>query len=235
MLLAEAYKRAAVHCGATLRSGDQVTRLERRENRVVGVRIGDELVTGGVTVISAGAWSARLAATAAIEIPVYPIRGQIVLTETLPQMLQGCLSTSDCYLLQKAHGEVLVGSTTEHVGFDVSVTSSAISSLCRGAIRAVPRLGDVAIKRVWSGLRPGTPDELPILGRVDGIEGIVNATGGFRTGIVAAPLMAELVAQTVVDEQLSFPIEPFLASRFRAKVCHAHGTPSASVVRLDES
>ena len=75
-------------------------------------------------------------------------------------------------------------------------------------------LRDVAVKRVWAGLRPATLDELPILGEVEGIRGIVNATGGFRTGIVAAPLMAKLVAQTVVDEPLSFPIAAFVASRF---------------------
>jgi hydrogen cyanide synthase HcnC len=202
MQLAEAYKRAAIAAGARFRHDTQVTGLRRSGDRVVGVEIGDEFLPGDVTVNAAGAWSGKLAATAEIELPVFPIRGQIVLSESLPEVLRACISTSECYLTQKMHGEVLIGSTTERVGFDVSVT------------RAVPMLRNVGIKRVWAGLRPGTPDELPILGRVDGVTGIINATGGFRTGIVASPLVAELVAQVIVDESLTIPIDPFLASRF---------------------
>jgi hydrogen cyanide synthase HcnC len=214
MQLAEAYKRAAIAVGAKFRHDTRVTGFRRKNDRVVGVEIGDEFLSGDVTVNAAGAWSAELAATAGIELPVFPIRGQIVLSESLPEVLRGCISTSECYLTQKMHGEILIGSTTDRAGFDVSVTEDAISSLCRGAIRAVPMLRNVGIKRVWAGLRPGTPDELPILGRIDGVTGIINATGGFRTGIVASPLVAELVAQVIVEETLTLPIDPFLASRF---------------------
>ena len=99
-------------------------------------------------------------------------------------------------------------------GFDVSVTPDGISTLCQGAVRAVPLLKQVGIKRIWAGLRPGTADELPILGPMAGIEGYVNASGGFRTGIVAAPLTARLVAQCVLGEECDVPLEPFLADRF---------------------
>jgi hydrogen cyanide synthase HcnC len=214
MLLAEAYKRAAIAAGACFLHDTQVTGLRRKKDRVIGVEVGDQFFPCDATINAAGAWSGRLAATAGVELPVFPVRGQVVLTETLPVVLHGGVSTSKCYLTQKSHGEVLIGSTTEHVGFDVSVTRPAIASLCRGAIRTVPMLRDVAVKRVWAGLRPATPDELPILGEVEGVRGIVNATGGFRTGIVAAPLMAQLVAQVVVDAPLSFPIDAFVASRF---------------------
>jgi hydrogen cyanide synthase HcnC len=217
MQLAEAYKRAAIAAGARFRHDTRVTGFRRKNDQVVGVEIGGEFVSGDVTVNAAGAWSAELAATAGIELPVFPIRGQIVLSESLPEVLRGCISTSECYLTQKVHGEILIGSTTDRAGFDVSVTEDAISSLCRGAIRAVPMLRNVGIKRVWAGLRPGTPDELPILGRIDGVTGIINATGGFRTGIVASPLVAELVAQVIVEETLTLPIDPFLASRFATK------------------
>ena len=214
MLLAEAYKRAAIAAGARFRHDTRVTGLRRCGDRVVGVEIGDEFLPSDVTVNAAGAWSAELAASAGMELPVFPVRGQIVLTESLPDVLRGCISTSECYLTQKMHGEILIGSTTERVGFDVAVTQDAISSLCRGALRAVPMLHNVGIKRVWAGLRPGTPDELPILGMVDNVSGIINATGGFRTGIVATPLVAELVSQVIAGETLTVPIEPFLASRF---------------------
>ncbi|HMC66294.1 MAG TPA: FAD-dependent oxidoreductase [Gemmataceae bacterium] len=217
MLLAEAYKRAALRQGAAFRHDVRVTALRRRGDRVTGVAIGDEFVPCRTVVNAAGAWAGELAATVGLELPVAPVRGQIVLTETLPPLLNGCLSTSHCYLAQKLHGEVLIGSTTEHAGFDVSVTPEAIRSLCAGAVRVVPCLQQVRIKRTWAGLRPGTPDELPILGHVSELGGYINAAGGFRTGIVAAPLTGEVVAQVIAGEHTSCPIEPFLMERFQPR------------------
>ncbi len=213
MLLAEAYKRAAIKRGATFRPDTLVTGLRRHGNRLIGVEVGDEFLPCGTVVNAAGAWAGQLAANAGLQLPVAPVRGQIVLTETLPRVLNSCLSASTCYLAQKAHGEVLIGSTTEHAGFDVSVTPEAIHSLCQGAARAVPRLRLARIKRIWAGLRPGTPDEMPVLGPA-GLDGYINAAGGFRTGIVAAPLTGEVVAQLFCGETPSCPVEPFLAERF---------------------
>lgn len=214
MLTAEAFKRAAIRHGARFRHDTRVTALRRQGDRIVGVEVGDEFLPAGVVVNAAGAWSGELAATARLAVPVFPVRGQIVLSQALPRTLNACLSTSGCYLAQKLHGEVLIGSTTERAGFDVSVTPDGISTLCQGAVRAVPLLKQVGIKRIWAGLRPGTADELPILGPMAGIEGYVNASGGFRTGIVAAPLTARLVAQSVLGEECDVPLEPFLADRF---------------------
>lgn len=151
-----------------------------------------------------------------MEIPVRPGRGQIVGTETLPKVLSACLSTTDCYLAQKGHGEIIIGSTTEEVGFDVGIKAEAMKSLAVGAVRAMPFLKDVRVKRVWSGLRPGSPDELPILGSVPGLDGYLNACGHFRTGILTAPLTGLLLAEMASGERPSLPVEPFLFSRFGA-------------------
>jgi glycine/D-amino acid oxidase-like deaminating enzyme len=217
MLLAEAFKRAAVRLGATFQPDTQVSALRRRGDRVVGVAVGDEFLPCHTVVNAAGAWAGRLAATASLELPVVPVRGQIVLTEALPHTLNVCLSTSSCYMAQKVHGEVLIGSTTENAGFDTGVTPEAIRALCRGAVRAVPLLRHVGVKRTWAGLRPGTPDELPILGPAAGLTGYVNAAGGFRTGIVAAPLTGQVVAQLVSGEMPACPIGPFAVDRFAAR------------------
>ena len=214
MLLAEALKRSAMKLGASFRHEARVSAFVRKGEEISGVQIEDEFVSCGTVVNAAGAWSGKLAATVNLALPVYPVRGQIVLTEALPHTLNACLSTSGCYLNQKKHGEVLIGSTTEEAGFDVSVTSEAVANLCKQAIRAVPALGNVGIKRLWAGLRPGTPDELPILGPVDELSGYFNATGGFRTGIVASPLTGILVSQCICGEELDASIDPFLTSRF---------------------
>ncbi|MEE3285134.1 MAG: FAD-dependent oxidoreductase [Planctomycetota bacterium] len=214
MLLAEAYKRAALASGTKLQHDRLVDEILREGDRVVGVRMGDETIHCGHVVNAAGAWAGQLAATANIPLPVEPIRGQVVLTEALPPVLSSCLSTSACYLAQKRHGEILIGSTTEHVGFDTSITEEGIRGLCRGAVTAIPSLADIGVKRTWAGLRPGTPDELPVLGPVAGITGYSNVAGGFRTGIVAAPLMARVTAQDILGETHDVPIAPYLNSRF---------------------
>ncbi len=216
MLLAEALKRAATTRGARFVAEARVQGLELVANRIVAVQSSRGAFACGAVVNAAGAWSAQIARLAGVEIPIEPVRGQIVCTETLrPGTLRSNLSTRDCYMLQKAHGEVIVGSTTERCDFDTSVRYADIRALSAGAVRAVPALRTATVKRVWAGLRPGTPDELPILGPDHRVANLFHATGGFRTGIVAAPLSGEVVAASVVGERPPVAIDPFLAERFR--------------------
>ena len=211
---ADALRIAACRRGARLLSHTDVTGIELERGRVVAVQTPSERLPAGIVVNAAGAWAGQVARLAGIEVPVRPVRGQIVCTDMLPPLFTACLSTSDCYLAQKHHGEVIIGSTTEEVGFDPGVTAAAIQGLCEGAVRAVPALADVGVKRVWSGLRPGSPDELPILGPVAGLDGYLNACGHFRTGILTAPLTGLMLAEVIMGEEPSYPIEPFLLSRF---------------------
>jgi hydrogen cyanide synthase HcnC len=211
---ADALRAGARALGATVIPHTEVTGVVRAGPRVVGVQIPGRTVACDVLVNAAGAWAAQIAAMAGTEVPVTPVRGQIVCTETLPKILDACVSTTDCYLAQKQHGEIIIGSTTERVGYDTDVTIEAAHTLCRGAIRAVPALARVDVKRVWAGLRPGSPDELPILGPVDGLAGYLNACGHFRTGILNAPLTGLVIADLAAGVAPTHPIEPFLLSRF---------------------
>lgn len=212
--LADALRAASHHLGATILTHTEVTGLRMESGRVTAVETAAGLLPCDLVVNAAGAWAPQIGRMAGLDIPVQPVRGQIVGTETLPEVLSACLSTTDCYLAQKQHGEVIIGSTTEEAGFAVGVTPSAMKSLAAGAVRAVPFLARASIKRVWSGLRPGTPDELPILGPVEALTGYLNACGHFRTGILNAPLTGLLMAEMASDGPTSFPIEPFLLSRF---------------------
>lgn len=220
---ADALRAAARTHGATILSHTEVTGLTVGSGRITGVQTKSGPIPCDIVVNAAGAWAADVGRMAGLKVPVHPVRGQIVCTETLPETLSACLSTTDCYLAQKRHGEVIIGSTTEEVGFNVGVTPAAIQSLAAGAVRAVPLLARVAVKRVWSGLRPGSPDELPILGPVEGLGGYLNACGHFRTGILTAPLTGRVIAELAASERPSHPVEPFLLSRFDKDMRHPDG------------
>jgi len=211
---ADALRAGARTLGATVIPHTEVTGVVRRGARVTGVEIPGRTIGCEVMVNAAGSWAAQIGRMAGIDMPVTPVRGQIVCTETLPKTLTACVSTTDCYLAQKQHGEIIIGSTTEEVGFDPGTTAAAARSLSEGAIRAVPGLAQVRVKRVWSGFRPGTPDELPILGPADDVLGYLNACGHFRTGILNAPLTGLLLSELAGGAPLSAPIEPFLFARF---------------------
>lgn len=212
--LAEAYRAAARALGANVVTHTEVTGLHIQSGRVTVVETTAGPIACDVMVNAAGAWAPQIGHMAGLDIPVQPIRGQIVGTETLPEMLSACLSTTDCYIAQKQHGEVIIGSTTEETGFEAGVTAAAMKTLSAGAVRAVPALARANIKRAWSGLRPGTPDELPILGPVEELSGYLNACGHFRTGILTSPLTGLLIAEMISGDDPSFPAEPFLFSRF---------------------
>ncbi len=215
--LADAFLEAARNLGAEIVTHTEVTGVTVESGRITAVRTGARQFFCDAVVNAAGSWAPEVGRMVGIEIPVSPIRGQIIGTETLPKILSACLSTTDCYLAQKQHGEIIIGSTTEEVGFDTGVTPEAMKTLAAGAVRALPFVARARVKRVWSGLRPGTPDELPILGGVEEIAGYLNACGHFRTGILNAPLTGLMIADLISGDEPSFPIEPFLISRFADK------------------
>ena len=214
--LADAFRLGAQNLGATFLGHTEVTGFQVNAEQIVGVDTAAGPLACEVVVNAAGAWASHVGRMAGVQIPVHPVRGQIIGTETLPKVISACLSTTECYLAQKQHGEIIIGSTTEEVGYDAGTTPEALKTLSAGAVRALPFLENVSVKRVWSGLRPGSPDELPILGPVDGLQGYVNACGHFRTGILTAPLTGQLVAELISGDPMSFPIESFLLSRFDA-------------------
>jgi hydrogen cyanide synthase HcnC len=221
--LADALRAGARAHGAQVLPHTEVTGVVRTGSRIVGVVTPRETIGCEVMVNAAGSWAGEIAAMAGINVPVFPVRGQIVCTETLPKILNACISTTDCYLAQKHHGEIIIGSTTEEVGFDTGTTAAAARTLSAGAIRAVPELAHANVKRVWAGLRPGTRDELPILGPVDGLAGYLNACGHFRTGILNAPLTGIVIADLAVGEPPTHEIEPFLLKRFGSDASSQNG------------
>ena len=232
-LLTQAYEAGARANGVRVLRDVEVNGVDLHGGRVVSVRAGGRTISCGLMVNAAGAWADQLAHMVGISVPVTPVRGQIVLSERLPKgFLNGCLSTSDCYLAQKDNGEVLIGSTTEQAGFDTTTSVAELRELTRGAVRAVPALARVNIKRTWAGLRPGTPDEIPILGPVPGLKGYLNACGHFRTGMLTSAITGQILHDLVFGATPPIDLTPFLWQRFSRKPGVGepqHGLPSLSL------
>lgn len=210
-LLINAFTEAARQNGVDLHLNTLVTGIEKEGNRVTGVRTEKELLKCNTMINAAGAWASQISEWASgFKIPVFPVKGQIVLSEKLPKILRGCISTSDCYIAQKDNGEVLIGSTTEERGYDTTNTLPELKGLSQGATKCLPILKEMNIKRTWAGLRPGTRDEIPILGPMDGVEGYLNACGHFRTGMLTSAITGTLINEIVRGKPTTLDMGPFL-------------------------
>lgn len=214
--LTGSYMEAAVQNGVALYQNTNAIGVRRDRSRVTGVNTKEHGILGCSRMINAaGSWAADVSEWATgFRLPVQPVKGQIVLSEKLPKMLRGCVSTSDCYIAQKDNGEIIIGSTTEDKGYDVCTTINEVRGLVHGAVRCIPGLKQTHIKRCWAGLRPGTPDELPILGPMPGIDGYINACGHFRTGILTSAITGVTIDRLIHKEPLPLDIKPFSVSRF---------------------
>lgn len=189
--------------------------------RSVGVRLrphtlvrGRGDVTAGVAVIATGAWSDRLLGPLGHRPGVRPVRGQIVLLRHPEPVLRRVLMLGKEYLVPRGDGRILVGSTEEpEAGFEKVNTAEAVARLRALAVRTVPALADVEVEACWAGLRPGTPDGLPFIGRVPGHDDVFVAAGHGRAGIQLSIGTAGLVADLILGRPPAVPPEAFALDR----------------------
>lgn len=206
---------AAEKRGVQFRTGVEVSGLATEGNRVTGVALGPGRIYTSHVVVCAGAWSGLLD-TGGPRLPIVPIRGQLVALEGAGLRLDRVIYTERGYLVPRADGRILVGSTMETAGFDATTTAGGIRTLLDLALTIVPKLEKGRITGLWAGLRPATEDGLPILGPAGPPwpEGLFFATGHFRNGILLAPLTARLLTEALTVAKTSIPLGPFLAARF---------------------
>jgi glycine oxidase len=214
LAFARALARTAVDLGAMVREGAAVDRLLTEGDRVVGVAIGGEHLHAGEVVIANGAWASSWSEALHTPIPVRPVRGQMVALRTVGTALRHVVSSLEGYLVTKADGATYVGTTVEEVGYDARPTAAGIARLLALAPRLVPRLADATFASAWAGLRPGTADGRPLIGRVPGWQGVTLAAGHFRDGILLAPITGELVADLVAGRRPRLPVDDFDPGRF---------------------
>ena len=212
--LAQAWMGAAVDLGAVLREGASIDRLLVEGDRVVGVAIAEETVNAGEVVLADGAWAGAWSHLLHTPIPIRPIRGQMVALRTAGSGLRAALNAGDGYLITKANGLTYAGTTVEDVGFDARPTALGIAGILELVPRLAPRLADATFSHAWAGLRPGTPDGMPLIGRLPDWRGVILASGHFRNGILLAPVTGELVADLVAHRRPRLALDAFDPGRF---------------------
>lgn len=199
--------------GASLLSGRPVTSLLLEEGRVAGVRAGGDVLRAPVVIEAMGAWSALLGGDPSPP-PVEPVRGQIVAFD-VPGHLSHVVCTARGYIVPRADGRLLAGSTLERAGYDKKVTPGGLETVLRIAVEIAPRLADKPVADSWAGLRPGTPDHLPIVGP-GAAPGLFHATGLYRSGILLGPLVGEAVARLAMGADPGIDLSAFSPARFRS-------------------
>jgi glycine oxidase len=202
---------AAKKLGVDFSSGDAVTAINLSDAGVSGVTTTKTSFLTSKVVNCAGAWSGQIGP---YPIPTRPVKGQMLcLVMPSPAPLKHVVRTPDVYLIPRSDGRLLVGATVEEAGFDKRVDLPTIQRLHGAALALVPKLAEARILEDWAGLRPGTPDGLPILGATP-TPGYFVATGHFRDGILLAPITAQLMAAVLEDRNPEFDLSPFRATRF---------------------
>ena len=200
-LLASAFAAAATSLGAEVRCNLGEVSLVTHGGAISGVRTSRSTGLAAETVVlAAGSWSAQIAASAGVRLRVDPVRGQN-LRLRMPAGLR--LSTNvygdETILVPRPDGRLIAGVTIESVGFDSRVTTEGIRSIMERSTELVPALADATVEQAYAGLRPASPDGLPIIGRPTGVAGLVVATAHYRMGIALSPITGRLVADHIAD------------------------------------
>jgi glycine oxidase len=214
-LVMAALLRACEATGVTIVEERAVEGLDRRGGRVVGVRAGGQTVASDSVILAAGAWSGQAGLLPdGLALPVRPIKGQSLALRTTRRTgtLSGMVWTAEVHMAPKGDGGLIVGATVEDCGFTTGVTAGGVFALLEGARRILPGVEEMAIEAVWSGFRPTSDDDAPIIEET--LPGLVVATGHHRNGYLLAPATADAVAALVTEGALPDFARGFTRARF---------------------
>jgi glycine oxidase len=231
-LLIDALLAAVRLRGVEIRTNCQVTFLLREGDRCSGVVAGNETIAAKNVVVAAGCFSSRLAADNkwfARYAPTHPVRGQMLSLRPKSLKLQRVLRSEKGYLVPRRDGRIVAGSTLENAGYDKHVTPAGMRQILDAALELVPGLAGAEIVETWAGLRPGTPDGLPLLGPTD-IRGLLIATGHYRNGILLAPVTAKLVRNWILGDTVTSDTEIFSPLRFEEGTPHSGALKSSRAI-----
>ena len=210
--LTAAALRAARHRGVDISSGTSVSEVMVANGTVAGVKTAKTSYSAPVVVNCAGAWAGQLKPHS---VPTRPVKGQMLaLVGDSRSLLHHVVRAPEIYLVPRSDGRIVVGSTLEEAGYDKRTDAATIQRMYQAAIHLLPALARARMLEAWAGLRPGSPDNLPILG-VTSTPGYFVATGHFRDGILLTPVTVHIMAQVVSGEKAEYDISVFSPARFQ--------------------
>lgn len=204
--LAQALTASLSAMGVTIRSHQPVFELLTCEDLVTGVRTAQGVLQADLYLLAAGAWSQSLLGEQSARLAISPVRGQILLFQAEPDLLPCIVYKQGHYLVPRADGHILAGSTLEAAGFDKRTTEEARQELLAFAQGILPALDESKIVRQWAGLRPGSPDNIPTIARHPELANLYANTGHFRYGVTMAPASAEILTGLLTGTPC--PIDP---------------------------
>ena len=208
--LASAAQKAARHRGVDIASGSAVSAVCVAEGHATGVKTDKTTYLAPVVVNCAGAWAGQFSP---IPIPARPIKGQIFSVIGGPALAH-VIRAPEAYLVPRSDGRIVIGATAEDVGYDKRTEPETVQRMLGAAVNLFPALSKAKLHEAWAGLRPGTPDGLPILGET-AVRGYFAATGHFRDGILLAPLTASVMAGLITENKAGFDLSAFSPLRFQ--------------------
>ncbi|MCF5468772.1 glycine oxidase ThiO [Pseudomonas syringae] len=182
-----------------IREQCEVSGFVREGSRVSGVSTPSGAVIGDRVILTAGAWSGELLKTLGVDLPVEPVKGQMILYKCASDFLSSMVLAKGRYAIPRRDGHILIGSTLEHEGFDKTTTHAALESLRASAIELLPELTNAEPIAQWAGLRPGSPEGIPFIGPLAGFDGLWLNCGHYRNGLVLAPASCQLLTDLLLD------------------------------------
>jgi glycine oxidase len=211
----DALAAAAMRAGARLASDTRVVSIAPTADRRVVVTTGNGPSVADRVILAGGSWSGQIRIDGVADpVAVKPVRGQLLhLAWPTTQPLRHVLWGADCYLVPWLNGRVLVGATVEDAGFDERATAAGVRDLLEAGGALVPHLWQASFEEVRVGLRPASPDGLPIVGNSDAVSGLIYATGHFRNGVLLTPLTAALVRSLVMGEDADAALDVLRPAR----------------------
>ena len=212
--LVQALAFAASLRGTQIMEAARVTGFVVEKGKVTGVRTAQGTVSASTVVLAGGVLSPLLLNEIGIRIPVFPVKGEIITVNARPVPIKTSILSAGLYLVPKRDGRVVIGSTEASHVHDRRPTLGGVASLSKAAVQLIPSLSPAPFLDAWGGLRPGTPDDRPILGPVGDWENLLIATGHYRNGVLLAPITGQIISALVLGESPPIDIFPFAYDRF---------------------
>jgi glycine oxidase len=195
---------------SNLIENEAVNSISTQNGRAIGVSTTRSHYRADNIIIAGGAWTSDILHTSSYNAGIKPIKGQMLLLKTKPGSVQRITLADNRYLIPRKDGRVLVGSTTEDCGFDKQTSSSVRQQLLEFAHTTIPALKSCPIELHWAGLRPGSSNDLPCIGRHPAIDNLYINAGHYRNGLVLAPASAQLMAQLIENQTTSLPLIDYM-------------------------